>query len=116
MPTGRSGKSRVPMNLASNWPVLKNAAQEWTRDKIPQLGAALAFYSVLSIAPLLIIAIAVAGLVFGEQAASGQLDAQIRELVGEEGAGAVKEMLANAHKPRGGIVATVVGVVTLLIA
>jgi len=104
------------MNLASNWPVLKNAAQEWARDKIPQMGAALAFYSVLSIAPLLIIAIAVAGLVFGEQAASGQLDAQIREFVGEEGAGAVKEMLANAQKPGGGIIASVVGVVTLLVA
>jgi membrane protein len=104
------------MDLASYWPVLKTAALEWVRDKIPQMGAALAFYSVLSIAPLLIIAIAVAGLVFGEQAASGQLDAQIREFVGEEGAGAVKEMLANAQKPGGGILATVVGVVTLLIA
>ena len=89
---------------------------EWMKDKIPQLGAALAFYSVLSLAPLLVIAIAVAGLVFGEEAASGQLDAQIRELVGKEGAEAVKEMLANAQKPGEGILASVVGVVTLLIA
>ena len=104
------------MNLASYWQVLKAAGLEWMKDKIPQLGAALAFYSVLSMAPLLVIAIAVAGMVFGQEAASGQLDAQIRELVGKEGAGAVKEMLANAQKPREGILATVVGVVTLLVA
>ena len=104
------------MSLSSYWGVLKAAGLEWTRDKIPQLGAALAFYSVLSIAPLLIIAIAVAGMVFGQEAASGQLDAQIRELVGKEGAEAVKDMLANAQKPSEGILAGVVGVVTLLVA
>ena len=75
------------MDLASYWQVLKTAGQEWMKDKIPQLGAALAFYSVLSLAPLLIIAIAVAGLVFGEEAASGQLDAQIRSSSARKGAG-----------------------------
>ena len=74
------------MNLASYWQVLKAAGLEWARDKIPQQGAALAFYSVLSLAPMLVIAIAVAGLVFGQEAASGQLDTQIRGLVGKEGA------------------------------
>jgi len=104
------------MDLASYWQVLKTAAQEWMKDKVPQLGAALAFYSVLSLAPLLVIAIAVAGMVFGEEAASGQLDAQIQELVGKEGGEAVKEMLANAQKPAAGSIAGIVGLVTLLVA
>lgn len=104
------------MNLASYWQVFKAAGLEWIKDKIPQLGAALAFYSVLSMAPMLVIAIAVAGMVFGQEAASGQLDTQIRGLVGKEGAEAVKEMLANAQKPAEGILAGVVGVVTLLVA
>ncbi len=104
------------MNLASYWQVLKAAGLEWMKDKIPQLGAALAFYSVLSMAPMLVIAIAVAGMVFGQEVASGQLDTQIRGFVGKEGAEAVKEMLANARKPSEGIFASVIGVVTLLVA
>ena len=81
----------VPMNVASYWEVVKTAAGEWVRDKVPQMGAALAFYSVLSMAPLLVIAIAVAAMVFGEEAATGQLVGQIRGLVGKEGAEAVQD-------------------------
>ena len=98
------------------WQLLRATASEWSEDKVPRLGAALAFYSVLSLAPLLLIAIAVASLVFGEKAASGQLDDQIRGMVGKQGAEAIQEMLKNAHKPGSGTIAALVGFATLLFA
>src|SRR4051812_40420796 len=94
--------------------LIKDSYREWNQDKVPRLGAALAFYSLLSLAPLLLIAIAIAGLVFGAEAAQGQLVGQIRELVGQEGARAIEAMIANARKPGAGGVATAVGLVTLL--
>ena len=98
------------------WGLLKSTAHEWSEDKVPRLGAALAFYSVLSIAPLLLISIAVAALIFGQEAASGQLVGQIRGMVGKEGGEAIQEMLKNARKPGAGLFAAVVGFVTLLFA
>ena len=102
------------MGLKTSWEMLKQTGLDWVEDKAPQLGAALAFYSVLSVAPLLLIAIAIAGLVFGEEAARGEIVAQIRGMVGEEGAVAIQEMLAHARKPGAGILATVFGIATLL--
>ena len=98
------------------WGLLKATASEWSEDKVPRLGAALAFYSVLSLAPLLLIAIAVAALVFGEKAATGQLDDEIQGMVGKEGAEAIQQMLKNAHKPGSGPIAALVGFATLLLA
>lgn len=98
------------------WGLLKATASEWSEDKVPRLGAALAFYSVLSLAPLLLIAIAVAALVFGEEAASGQLAQQMQKMMGKEGADAIQLMLKNAHKPGAGPIAALVGSVTLLFA
>jgi membrane protein len=95
------------------WGLVRTAFSEWMEDKVPRLGAALSYYSVLSIAPLLIIAIAVAGLVFGRDAASGQLVAQLRGMVGEHGAAAIQEMLANAQKPRTGGLAAILGIAAL---
>jgi membrane protein len=97
------------------WAVLKEAGDEWVKDKASQLGAALAFYSILSLAPLLVIAIAVAGLIFGEQAAHGELVGQIEQMVGSQGGEAIQTMLANAARPEAGIAATVLGVLTLLL-
>ena len=102
------------MDPKAVWGLVKAAVSEWTEDKVPRLGAALAFYSVLSLAPLLLIAIAIAGLVFGAEAAQGQLVGQIRSLVGTEGGRAIEAMLANAPKHGAGVVATVVGLATLL--
>ena len=98
------------------WALLRTTAGEWSEDKVPRLGAALAFYSVLSIAPLLLIAIALAALVFGREAASGQLVDEIRGVVGEEGAKAIRDMLKNAQKPGSGIFATLIGSATLSFA
>jgi membrane protein len=103
------------MNFGAASGLVKDAAREWSEDKVPRLGAALAFYTALSIAPLLVIAIAIAGLVFGEEAARGQLLGQMRGLVGAEGAEAIETMLAHARKPSSNLVAGLVGVVTLLV-
>ena len=103
------------MRILKFWEVLRQAASEWNADKAPRLGAALAFYTVFSIAPLLVIAIAVAGFVFGKEAVEGQLYQQLRDIVGTEGATALQAMIAGAHQPTTGIWATVLGVIMLLV-
>lgn len=95
--------------------LLKDAGLEFWRDNGPRLAAALAYYTALSLAPLLVVVIAIAGFVFGEEAARGELAHQIRELVGAQGAEAVQMMLAAQHRTGGGVFATVVSVVTLLV-
>jgi membrane protein len=87
---------------------------EFNEDQAPRLGAALAYYTVLSLAPLLIVLIAIAGLVFGKEAATGQLFSQIQGMVGKEGAEAIEQMIAGASKPASGIVASIIGFLTLL--
>jgi membrane protein len=79
------------------------------------MGAALSYYTVFSLAPLLVIVIGIAGLVFGEEAARGAVVEQLQGLIGDEGAGAINELIDNAGKTGTGIVATMVGVVTLLV-
>jgi membrane protein len=96
------------------WGLLKETGKEWSEDKAPRLGAALAFYSVLSLAPLLVIALSIAGAAFGEEAARGEVVAQIEGMVGAQGAQAIEEMIANAQKPQTGTLAAVLGIITLL--
>lgn len=95
--------------------LLKDTVTEWNEDKVPLWAAALAYYTVFSLAPLLLIAIAIAGVAFGEDAARGEIVGQIQGLVGKEGATAIQSMIQNANRPgSGGTIATVVGVGTLL--
>jgi membrane protein len=95
--------------------VFKQAAADWSEDKASRLAAALAYYTIFSIAPLLLIAIAVAGMVFGEEAARGQIVGQIQELIGPQGAEAIQGMIANAGQNKGqGTVATLIGIALLL--
>src|SRR5438045_2100778 len=103
------------MNAKAIFELLKETFNDWNEDKAPRLAAALAYYTVFSIAPLLIIAIAIAGLVFGREAVQGKIVAQIGGLVGQQGSSAIQTMLQNASKPSSGIIATVIGVVTLLL-
>jgi membrane protein len=93
--------------------LFKEAWTEFTNDKAQRLGAALAYYTIFSIAPLLLIAIAIAGLVFDRSHAQAAIVAQLRLLVGDAGAKAVSEMLASAGKPKSGILALVIGAATL---
>jgi membrane protein len=95
--------------------LLKETVAEWSEDKVPLWAAALAYYTIFSLAPLLLIAISIAGLVFGEEAARGEIVGQIRGLVGQQGAEAIQGMIQNVNRPgSGGTLATIVGVVTLL--
>jgi len=96
------------------WHLFRDAAVRWSDHKAARLGAALAYYSVFSIGPLMLIAIAVAGLVFGADAVRGQVSAQLSGLLGETGAKAVETMLAGASQRQQGILATIIGIVTLL--
>jgi len=103
------------MHLRSVGELLKETFQEWNQDKASRLAAALAYYTIFSIAPLLMIAIAVAGAVFGEEAARGEIVTQIQGLVGEAGATVVQTALANVNQTKTGIVGTCIGIVTLLL-
>uniref|UniRef100_B8HSD7 Ribonuclease BN n=1 Tax=Cyanothece sp. (strain PCC 7425 / ATCC 29141) TaxID=395961 RepID=B8HSD7_CYAP4 len=104
------------MRLRDSLRLLKETFAEWNEDQVPLLAAALAYYTVFSLAPLLLIAIAIAGAVFGEQAARGEIIGQIQSLVGSQGAEAIQTMLQNAQKPEsGGNWATIFGVITLLL-
>src|SRR5688572_13961499 len=100
--------------LAKLWSLLSEALNEWLEDGAPRLGAALAYYSVFSLGPLLIIAIAVASLFFDGGAVQGQVMAQIRSLVGEQGARAIATMLAGSSTGGRSLIATVVGLAVLI--
>ena len=96
--------------------VLKTAIDQWFRHRSARLGAALAYYSVFSMGPLLLIVTSVAGLFFGADAVRGSLTAQFRSLLGETGSKAVEAMLAGASSQQSGRLAAITGVVLLLVA
>ena len=95
--------------------LLRESFQEWQQDKASLLAAALAYYTVFSITPLLVIAIAIAGAVFGQDTARGEILEQINNLVGEQGAQVIETALANANQPQLGSIASLISVVILLI-
>src|SRR5688572_32657900 len=78
--------------------LLKAAAKDWSDDKAPRLGAALAYYTIFSLAPIIVIAIAVAGMFFRQEASQGMIESQLKNIMGEKGAGTIHEMIANAHQ------------------
>ncbi len=102
------------MNLGAIWGLLKETVSEWSEDRVPRLGAALAYYTGFSLAPLLLIMISIAGLVFGREAVQGQIVEQLRGLVGNEGAEAIQGMMQSAARPRTGAFAAAISVATLL--
>ena len=97
------------------WQLVKRAAQAWVDDYAPSMGAALAYYTVFSLAPLLLIVIAIAGLVFGAEAARGEIFGQLRGMMGDDAAKGVEGLLQSVSQPAQGITATVIGSVVLLI-
>jgi membrane protein len=94
--------------------LLKGAYANWKHHEGAKMGASLAYYAVLSLAPLVIIVIAIAGLVFGRDAAREGLIAQVQALIGPDGADMINTMIASAQKPSSGILGTVIGIATLL--
>jgi membrane protein len=101
--------------LAAISGLFRTAALDWVRDYAQSMGAALAFYTMFSIAPLLLIVIAIAGMVFGEDAARGEIYGQLQGMLGSTGAAAVQGLLESAGKPAQSVMATVIGVILLFV-
>jgi membrane protein len=93
--------------------LVKTTFAAWSDDNIPRLGASLAYYTALSLAPLIIVVLAVAGLAFGRQAVQGELVWQIQDTVGTQGAKVIQDLIKASHEPSSGIIATIVGLLTL---
>jgi membrane protein len=98
------------------WRVTREAGQNWSIHKDSRQGAALAYYSIFSIGPLIVIAIAIAGFFFGRSAVNGEVASSIKDLLGDTGANAIQAMLADAGRPREGIIATCLGLGALFFA
>ncbi|MDB5763205.1 MAG: ribonuclease [Herminiimonas sp.] len=103
------------MDIKQIWTIVKTAASSWVDDYAQSMGAALAYYTLFSIAPLLLIVISIAGLVFGVEAARGEIFGQLQGLMGEQGALAVQGLLESVNKPAQSVAATIIGVILLLI-
>lgn len=104
----------MKQKLINIWSFLKDLYEEFSADNCFQLAAALSYYTLFSLAPMLIIVISIAGLLLGKQAISGEIQHEISELVGQEGALAVQQMIESAYLDNKGLVPTVIGIATLL--
>jgi membrane protein len=97
------------------WALLREACSAWMADNVPSFGAALAFYSIFSLAPVLIVVIALAGMVFGREAAEGEILQQIQALVGRSGATTIQSVIQSANRPTLGVIASTLGIATVLL-
>jgi membrane protein len=95
--------------------LLRTAADDWRADYASSMGAALSYYAVFSVTPLLLILVSIAGLVYGADAARGELFEQLHGMMGDAAASALQGLLANTHRPQQGIVAATVGLLVLLV-
>lgn len=93
--------------------VFRQASSEWINDNAPRLGASVAFYTLLSLAPVLVIAVAVAAVVYGQEAAQGRLASEIQGIAGSDVARSIQEIIIRAYQPRTGVIATLLGLATL---
>src|SRR3954467_10161323 len=101
------------MRLQGLWNITKGTAKDWSEDDAPTLAAALAYYALLSLAPLLIISIGIAGWFLGPEAARGRVAGELGAIVGGQAAQGVQAVVASAQEPKRGALSTVVGIVTL---
>lgn len=95
------------------WTILKETGSDWSEDNATRLAAALAYYTVLSIAPLLVLAVSVAGLVFGEEAAKGQIASELAAVVGPQAGEGIETVLTHAKSPEEGTLGSIIGVIVL---
>jgi membrane protein len=107
-------KAKPKPSLKAWWTLVTASVSSWLDDYAPSMGAALSYYTVFSLAPLLLIVVSVAGLVFGEDAVRGELFAQLQGLMGADAAKAIQDLLASVNKPSHGIIGTVVGIALLV--
>ena len=97
------------------WDLLSETYKEWRKDNAQTLGAALAFYTTFSMAPLLIIIIAIFGVILGKETVQVEILKQAQELIGAQGAAAVKMMIGAAYRPGAGLPATIIGILVILV-
>ena len=109
-----NSKSTIASILQSWWQVLRITVADFRADRASQMAAALAYYTLFSIAPLLLVVVAVAGALLGDKAVVGHLDEELRGFVGQEGAALLQEMVALARRRGGGGIASVLSVLLLL--
>ncbi len=107
-------KNKVKLILSEIGIVIRDTLSDWLTDDIPTYGAALAFYAIFSIAPLLIILVAISGFVFGESATTGQLEIYMAQLMGPELARTLQNFVLEAYQPRTGIIATLISIGLIL--
>lgn len=100
---------KVVVTLKNIWILIEAAASSWVDDYAQSMGAALAYYTMFSIAPLLLMVISIAGLIFGADAARGEIFGQLQSLMGQQGATAVQGLLESVSKPTESIIATLIG-------
>jgi membrane protein len=96
--------------------MLRQASSEWIDDNAPRLGASVAFYTLLSLAPVIVLAVAAAAVAYGQEAAQGRLAAEIRGMAGPEVARTIQEFIGGAYQPGTGAIATLLGLATLVFA
>ena len=102
------------VNFKNLWSLLRETFLSWMAEEAPRAGAALAFYSMLSLSPLVILVVTIVGVAFGNSTAQDQIIGQVEGLVGKEGGETIRAMIVHAQKPAGGSVASFIGVITLL--
>ena len=103
------------MPFVTGFRIILRAGQQWVANQDSRLGAALAYYTLFSIAPLLLIATFIAGMIFGEDAARGQVAKQLEEVMGKEPAETVQNLVKNASQPRAGALASIMSITVLVI-
>jgi membrane protein len=101
--------------LREYWRLLVQAYNAWNEDYASSMGAALAYYTVFSLAPLLILVIAVAGSIFGQEAARGEIVSQLGGVMGDDGARVLQDLLESASKPSSSTLASILGLATLIV-
>jgi membrane protein len=111
----RREKASLGTRAREAWDLVRQAFTDWQEDGAPRLGASLAYYTLFSLAPLLLAAIAIAGLVFGQEAAQGRIVAELESVIGHPGAEAVQQLVRNSWKPGTGILASIAALVTLVL-
>jgi membrane protein len=112
--TSSGGKSRVSL-LETLTALHRQAGAAWLADNAPRFGAALAFYTLFSIAPVLIVAVSVAGFVFGEKAAQGEIVRQFQGLMGTQGATAIETIIQSTNRPALGVFTTTLGLLAIIV-
>ena len=102
-------------SLKAWWTLVRTSVSSWLDDYAPSMGAAISYYTVFSLAPLLVIVIAIAGAIFGRDAVQGQIVAQLGGLIGEQGGQLIQSLLAASSDTDRGLVAGIISVVILVI-